>query len=355
MDERTADNVIRIAQLFISALDGNEYHNWDHHRSVVEEAVTIARKEGLSNEDELLLRVATWFHDIGYVNGADDHEKLSTDIANAVLKNNGVKKNSEDSRIIREAIRGTEIPKREEPENKVAAILSDADLANLGKDYITTTKQRMSVYEEADTDLTEAEWNEEMSLPLLEHVAEIGYYTETAQELYGDQLRQNLEYLREEVENGTPDVIVAGTFDVFHIGHEKMFDTAFAHGNPIIGLTSDEMASKSREREVRDYSSRLSGVEMQASERASMFHREYEVQQINSTYADAMTIDADKIIVSPEEKTIERAEDINDVREENGLNTLDIIVAEEVRADDGGRISSTRIRNNEINYKGNIL
>ena len=59
----------------------------------------------------------------------------------------------------------------------------------------------------------------------------------------------------------------------------------------------------------------------------------------------------DAIIVSEETEKV--AIDLNATRKLKGLKELQIVVISLVLAKDGERISSTRIRNNEINVVGN--
>ena len=61
----------------------------------------------------------------------------------------------------------------------------------------------------------------------------------------------------------------------------------------------------------------------------------------------------DAIVVSHE--TEANALKINEVRYDNGLNLLDIIIIDWVLADDGIPISSTRIRKGEIDKTGRFL
>lgn len=60
-------------------------------------------------------------------------------------------------------------------------------------------------------------------------------------------------------------VVVGGTFNVFHKGHAKLLDTAmtiasFKNAALVIGVTSDELAQSSRSVPVRPYRARLDDV-----------------------------------------------------------------------------------------------
>jgi len=60
-------------------------------------------------------------------------------------------------------------------------------------------------------------------------------------------------------------VVVGGTFNVFHKGHAKLLDAAmtiasFKNAALVIGVTSDELAQSSRSVPVRPYRARLDDV-----------------------------------------------------------------------------------------------
>lgn len=60
-------------------------------------------------------------------------------------------------------------------------------------------------------------------------------------------------------------VVVGGTFNVFHKGHARLLDVAMTqaalkHAALIVGITSDELAQSSRSVPVRPYRARLDDV-----------------------------------------------------------------------------------------------
>ena len=63
--------------------------------------------------------------------------------------------------------------------------------------------------------------------------------------------------------------------------------------------------------------------------------------------------DFDAIVVT--EETEPTAIEINEIRKKKSMKPLDIVVVSFVLADDNIPISSTRIRNGEIDKKGNLL
>ncbi|MFB6117779.1 phosphopantetheine adenylyltransferase [Halosegnis sp.] len=148
-------------------------------------------------------------------------------------------------------------------------------------------------------------------------------------------------------------VALGGTFDPVHDGHRALFARAFELGDVTVGLTSDELAPKTRseDRYVRPFAERKRDLEGVLTEFANDHGREFEVRRLEEPTGIATEPGFDALVVSPE--TVEGGHRINDIREERGLDPLDIEVVEHVRAEDGGIISSTRIVNGEIDVHGN--
>lgn len=158
----------------------------------------------------------------------------------------------------------------------------------------------------------------------------------------------------------TACVIVGGTFHPLHDGHRKLLETAFKHGEPIIGVTSDELAQETQdeERYVAPFEERKAAVEEEARKFAEEYNVPFSVRELDDPFSVAIGEGAGMythIVVSPEKKTIRRAEELNERREENGFEALEIVVVESVFAEDGERISSTRIMNGEINEHGELV
>jgi len=120
------------------------YHTVDHTSMVVNNAEIIGEKEGLSEEEMNIVRLAAWFHDTGYINKCEGHEKDSANIASDFLHNEYLDK--EEIEKVKECIEATVIPQN--PRSKMAQVVADADLMHLGnKDYIELA------------DLMRKEWN----------------------------------------------------------------------------------------------------------------------------------------------------------------------------------------------------
>ena len=145
-------------------------------------------------------------------------------------------------------------------------------------------------------------------------------------------------------------VVIGGTFDLFHVGHEEIIRKGFQFGEVVIGLTSDRMAKEMKNRDVEIFNERKSNLENYV---VNKLNRKISVKEIEDRFGFAVNDNLDYIIVSPE--TEENALLINEERKKLGKKVLETIKIDFVLAEDGKPISSTRIHNNEINREGKIL
>lgn len=152
-------------------------------------------------------------------------------------------------------------------------------------------------------------------------------------------------------------VVVAGTFGPIHDGHRVLLDHALRFGEKsvIVGLTSEELAVETRSvsRPIPSYEERKRSLES-VIETLDEWGRDVTISEIDDPQeiiADDPAIDA--LVTSPE--TVDELEAINETRRNRGLDPLTGIVAPYVLAEDGDRISSTRIVRGEIDERGAVL
>lgn len=148
-------------------------------------------------------------------------------------------------------------------------------------------------------------------------------------------------------------VAVGGTFDHFHKGHESLLFKAFDIGEKVIvGVTSDSFARKMGKNEIQDFNQRMDQVKSflithNLLERAMLI-------ELDDAFGPLLE-DPDICGIVVTQETLENAESANRARTEKNFPPLKIIVQEFLLAEDGKPISSSRIRNKEIDERGYVL
>lgn len=127
------ETLISEAKQYISSLLTTElsencvFHTISHTLDVVSNAEIIGNYCKLDDDSLNILRICALFHDVGYVDAYDDHERFSAERARTYLESKRI-----DPEIIKQieaAILSTKTPQN--PKDKISRILCDADLMNL--------------------------------------------------------------------------------------------------------------------------------------------------------------------------------------------------------------------------------
>jgi len=146
---------------------------------------------------------------------------------------------------------------------------------------------------------------------------------------------------------------MGGTFDHIHRGHLALLAKSFEVGDRVvIGVTSDAFALKEGKRPDQKYEERVRALE--ALIREKFPGRRYLIARLEDNFGPGITSpEVQAIVVSRE--TAKKVPIANAQRAAKGFPPLEVVTIDYVLADDHKLISSTRIRNGEIDAEGKIL
>jgi len=175
------------------------YHNLDHTIQVVDKIKILAKEENISPEDTENLLLAGWFHDLGYVDDADNHEEESRKIASDFLKQ--YQFSEERIAKIGELILATD--KFYKPKNHLEEVIKDADLYHLASDdyFRICENLRQEIKEVHHQKFSKQQWSELNIVFFSKHQ----FYTKYAKENWQpikeknvDRILSNIQNLKEE-------------------------------------------------------------------------------------------------------------------------------------------------------------
>lgn len=162
------------------------YHNVFHTKNVLKSAIRLANRENVKAEKELvLLQTAAVLHDSGFLKTYQNHEEASCEIAQDILPEFQYEKAAIDE--ICKMIMATKLPQN--PSNKLAEILCDADLDYLGRlDYTEIAQKLFQELNAYGILNSEEKWLEMQVSFLKQH----NYFTQTQQRIRNEQKAKNL-------------------------------------------------------------------------------------------------------------------------------------------------------------------
>jgi len=166
------------------------YHNLSHTQRVVATIKELFENSNISDKNKEHLELAAWFHDTGFIKGAEAHEKESSKIATAFLEKN--KYPELDTKSVSELILATEM--FYEPANALEKLIRDADSAHIGsKNYDEICELLRKEWELASNKiLSESEWlNENINWLTTKH----RFYSDIASAKWDARKGKNLSQL----------------------------------------------------------------------------------------------------------------------------------------------------------------
>lgn len=161
------------------------YHGLHHTLDVCRAVEALAFAENISEENFTLIRTATVYHDIGFVEQYQDHEIISCRIAGDSLPQFDY--TPQQVEIIQNIILATRIPQN--PHTHLEEILCDADLDYLGRrDFFKVADTLQKEWMAFGIISSEQEWHDRQIQFLEQHQ----YFTKTAREKRGHQKKKHL-------------------------------------------------------------------------------------------------------------------------------------------------------------------
>jgi pantetheine-phosphate adenylyltransferase len=148
-------------------------------------------------------------------------------------------------------------------------------------------------------------------------------------------------------------VATGGTFDHIHKGHRALLAKSFETGDlVIIGVASDELAEREGKHPDQNYEERVRKLRLYLAR--TFPGRKFVIAKLDDYFGPGIASpEVRAIVASPE--TVAKVPIANELRSAKGFPPLAVVVVDYVLAEDGKRISSTRIRNGEIDTDGGVL
>lgn len=146
---------------------------------------------------------------------------------------------------------------------------------------------------------------------------------------------------------------LGGTFDILHTGHfELLRGAAEVSEKMIIGLSSDEFAVQRGKSPINNYETRRANLEAQIIYRFPAV--KYEIVKLDSLFGPGIFSEEIEALVTSSE-TSNGISELNRLRRERNLKEVEQVVIPLILSKDGQKVSTTRIKRNEIDPEGNLL
>ena len=193
---RTSTEVIRRAEEYVAALFDARlpawaaYHDFTHTVEVVEAVEEVGAGSGLDAVQMALVTLAAWFHDTGYMDGAEDHEERSVTLAGEFLRVHGYP----EERIteVIGCIRATKVPQK--PVTLLEQVVCDSDILHIGQDdaLLKSALLRQEMEARTGEKFADEAWLKKN----IDFLSCCTFHTPYAHGKYGERRLQNVEELK---------------------------------------------------------------------------------------------------------------------------------------------------------------
>lgn len=135
------------------------YHNLGHSQRVVKYTQELIQESSLSKKEQQQLLLAAWFHDLGHIEGSDNHEEHSVRMAQEFLEKQ--KADASDIANVSGLIRATKMGYT--PVTLQEKIIKDADCGHFKSKKFTAISDLLRAEWELDKDrvCSDVEWTQE--------------------------------------------------------------------------------------------------------------------------------------------------------------------------------------------------
>jgi predicted metal-dependent HD superfamily phosphohydrolase len=193
---RTSTDVIRRAEEYVTALFGERlpawaaYHDFTHTLEVVEAVGEIGIASNLDAEQMAVVTLAAWFHDTGYMEGAEDHEERSVALAGEFLHAHHYPEDS--LKAVVGCIRATKVPQK--PVTLLEQVVCDSDILHIGQEdaLLKSALLRQEMEARTGEKFTDEAWLKKN----IDFMSCCKFHTPYAQQKYGARRLQNVETLK---------------------------------------------------------------------------------------------------------------------------------------------------------------
>lgn len=149
-------------------------------------------------------------------------------------------------------------------------------------------------------------------------------------------------------------LLVGGTFDHFHLGHERFLERSISLAEEItLGITSSSFTNK------KDPIFPIEAFSVRKKSVKSFFQNKkvkFKIIKINDFFGPSLSSVFNDAALFVSEENVTNGNLINNEREKQKLPPLKIVTfKEQIKAEDGIPISSFRIRRGEINRTGKVF